>query len=407
VRTSVTPIWFHAGALASVKAALEAGVADQQAVCEISFKRLPPTLGFLVMAGVQVAMQTVERAIPKPHEMSLMVAHNLAEQKVLERFLGNAPWVNINAVPDGSLVFGGEPVVQVEGKVSDVLVVCYLIASILEFHTTIATRTARSLLATGYRPIVEASSLSFTETAQCLQVASAAYMGGASGTMFIPAALHLGIPLRSVVPHPWNVWEAKKNEETGDSWGSHGGEEFRLVPPSANEQELSMWLADYQGGLIVSHLHHSLGLQARIDLVAQEQGVSWASTLGVAGESHVVPGKKILVRYVDENNCPLADIAHLISEKLPEASQAEGIGFPEIGVPMKVAARRSFPLLQSMMRSGKRVGGTEDLAEARQRTLNSLALLKGIHTDLHRPKPYWVGISSKLAAAKEELVRKM
>ena len=115
------------------------------------------------------------------------------------------------------------------------------------------------------------------------------------------------------------------------------------------------------------------------------------------------PGRKKVLRYVDAEEHPLADIVHAASERIQPAKDARFV-HGRTGFATKIAAASSVPLHANVMRSGKRVSAPESPKDSRARAQAAVASLRAPHARLTRPAPYPVGTTPALAALKAKLV---
>jgi Nicotinate phosphoribosyltransferase C-terminal domain len=158
------------------------------------------------------------------------------------------------------------------------------------------------------------------------------------------------------------------------------------------------------GGFLVNDLDAPSLLTSRVDLVALEQDGAWSPRLGAAFDPLVEPGRKLVVRYLDERSMPVADVLHMASERIQPASSALMVGALGVVAPVPVRAARGVPLTTALLRGGRRVGPPDPLNEARQRAHGALQRLPDSLLLLRHPSPYPVGLSPKLAAQKGDLL---
>src|SRR5688572_12461872 len=124
-----SPLLADALVLAAAGVALREGLGDRRATCELRFSRPPPDYGFLVMAGVEDAVQALESELPGDDELRAARSAIAGIEPLLDRLAAGPLRVDLDAALDGSIVFGDEPVVSVEGRYADVLVALMLVRS--------------------------------------------------------------------------------------------------------------------------------------------------------------------------------------------------------------------------------------------------------------------------------------
>lgn len=146
---------------------------------------------------------------------------------------------------------------------------------------------------------------------------------------------------------------------------------------------------------------------ARYDMAAIESAGQWSprmrhgATVAESGD----PGRKVVVRYLDADGRPLADVAHATNERVQSARDVQFVD-RATGFPARLQAASSTPLLTKVMREGKRVASPESTKQLRERAVAGLASLPEKHRRLRAPALYPVGATTTLAAIKQELLSK-
>jgi nicotinate phosphoribosyltransferase len=144
---------------------------------------------------------------------------------------------------------------------------------------------------------------------------------------------------------------------------------------------------------------------ARYELVAIEHGGTWSPRLRADGDvgASSDPGRKLLVRYVDREGRPVADVAHATSERILRAQGGRYVD-RATGLVGRLSAASSAPLRGNVLRAGKRSNPAEAVAELRVRAQAAVQSLGEAHRRIATPARYPVGMSPQLAALKAELL---
>jgi nicotinate phosphoribosyltransferase len=187
---------------------------DATATFELFVRNLPPHRNYIVAAGLQQALEFLENVSFTPDEIAFLRHHpvfrrirdDFFEYLAKFRFTGNV-W----AVPEGTLVFAGEPMLRVtapivEGQIMET----YLLAT-LSYQTLIASKAARVVTAALGRQVVEFGARRGHGPIASIWAARAAAIGGCIGTSNVLAGQLFGIGTYGTQAHSWVM--AYENEE--------------------------------------------------------------------------------------------------------------------------------------------------------------------------------------------------
>ena len=169
---------------------------------EISLPSLPPRRSFLIAAGLEHAVALLERLAQEGPDLSGLDAARLPaplDADLLQhveslRFTGS-----VEAVPEGTVVFAGEPVLRLRAPAAEAVLVGAALVGALRSQTAVATKAARLVLAAGGKPVYEIGVRSGVRETTA-QAARSAHVGGASATANAGAAIQFGLPTMPIVP---------------------------------------------------------------------------------------------------------------------------------------------------------------------------------------------------------------
>src|SRR5437868_6813986 len=125
----------------------------EPATFELFVRRLPPSRGYLLVAGLEQALDHLEavsfaaedRAWLKGQpQFARIDARFFDEYLAAFRFTGDV-W----AVPEGTALFAGEPLIRVTAPLPEAQIVETALLSSVLFPTSVATKAARLLTAAG------------------------------------------------------------------------------------------------------------------------------------------------------------------------------------------------------------------------------------------------------------------
>src|SRR5205814_9906154 len=95
--------------------------------------------------------------------------------------------LDIDAIPEGTLVFQNEPLIRVVGPIVQCQLLETALLNIFNFQSLIATKAARVCLAAEHDPVIEFGLRRSQGVDGGLTAARAAYIGGCAGTSNLQA----------------------------------------------------------------------------------------------------------------------------------------------------------------------------------------------------------------------------
>lgn len=127
----------------------------------------------------------------------------LFEADFLNLLSGMTLTCDVDAIPEGTVVFPHEPLVRVTGPVLQCQLLETLLLNIVNFETLIATKGARICHAAGGDPVLEFGLRRAQGNDGGLAASRAAYVGGCAGTSNVLAGKLYDIPVRGTHAHSW------------------------------------------------------------------------------------------------------------------------------------------------------------------------------------------------------------
>jgi nicotinate phosphoribosyltransferase len=119
---------------------------------------------------------------------------------------------DIDAIPEGTLVFANEPLVRVCGPIAQCQLLETALLNIFNFPSLIATKAARVCLAAKGDPVIEFGLRRSQGVDGGLTAARAAYIGGCAGTSNLQAGQLFGIPVSGTQAHSWIMFFENERE---------------------------------------------------------------------------------------------------------------------------------------------------------------------------------------------------
>jgi nicotinate phosphoribosyltransferase len=199
-------------------AAWKGGIARREASFVLSFRKNPFKGGFSVAAGLEPAIDLVERWSYAEEDLAFLAEQRgadgalLFERGFLDALRGLAMEVDLDAMPEGTVVFPHEPLLRVSGPVIPCMLLETALLAVVNFQTLVATKAARVCLAARGEPVIEFGLRRAQGIDGGLAASRAAYVGGCHATSNTLAARLYGIPARGTHAHSWVMLHDSEQE---------------------------------------------------------------------------------------------------------------------------------------------------------------------------------------------------
>ena len=195
--------------LTMAAAAWKSGMAGEEAVFTLSFRKSPFEGGFTIAAGLDPVIEHVAGYRFDDSDLAYLAAQRdgrgapLFEQAFLDHLRHLDLAVDIDAAPEGTAVFPWEPVLRVKGPVIPCMLLETPLLTLINFQTLIATKAARVCLAARGDPVLEFGLRRAQGFDGGLSASRAAYLGGCAATSNVLAGKLFGIPVKGTHAHSW------------------------------------------------------------------------------------------------------------------------------------------------------------------------------------------------------------
>lgn len=178
------------------------GMAEREAVFHLNYRKWPFGGTFALAAGLQSAVEFLEQL--QFSESDLDYLGELGFEGPFREFLRGFQFAcDVDAVPEGRLVFPYEPLVRVKGPLWQAQILESPLLNLINFQTLIATKARRVCQAAGGDPVVEFGMRRAQGPDGALSASRAAYIGGCVATSHVWPGKLWGIPVRGTHAHSW------------------------------------------------------------------------------------------------------------------------------------------------------------------------------------------------------------
>ncbi len=181
----------------------ELGKGDEIAYFDVFFRKVPDGGGFAIAAGLEQVIGYIKSLKFTEEDIEFLRAKKLFSEKFLEylknfRFTGD-----IYAVPEGTPVFPGEPIMTVRAPSIEAQFIETFILLSLNHQSLIATKANRVVRAAEGRAVAEFGSRRAQGADGAIFGARAAYIGGCAATACTIADRVYNIPATGTMAHSW------------------------------------------------------------------------------------------------------------------------------------------------------------------------------------------------------------
>ncbi|HLW79438.1 MAG TPA: nicotinate phosphoribosyltransferase, partial [Terriglobia bacterium] len=177
-----------------------------RATFELFVRQLPPERAYLVAAGLDSALGYLENLHFSEDDVRFLreqPAFASVSQGFFDYLRGFRFTGDVRAMPEGTLAFGGEPLLQVTAPVAEAQVVETYLLSVMNYETLVASKAARVVTAAAGHPVWEFGTRRAQGPQAGVRAARAAYVGGCVGTSNVLAGYLYDVPIAGTAAHSW------------------------------------------------------------------------------------------------------------------------------------------------------------------------------------------------------------
>ena len=427
-----------------LQAYLEHGVTGT-AVFEFFVRDVPPGRNFLIAAGQEPALDYLENLRFSEEDLAWLADTGRFSRQVIDylrdfRFTGA-----VNAMPEGTVCFANEPVLQVTAPLPMAQLVESRLINVLQFQTMIASKAARMMLAAPGKLLVDFGLRRAHGAEAGVMAARASYLAGFAGSATVLAGKLYGLPLYGTMAHSFiEAWDDE----------AAAFEAFARARP-----DNLVLLIDTYDTLAAAHKVVALAPRLRTagitiravrldsgDLAALSKEVRQILDAGGLNDVTVfasggldeheiarllaagapIGGFGVGTSLTTSSDRPALDCAYKLQEYAGVARRKYSSGkatwpgrkqvWRRFGPDGRMAGdtisladdrQDGEPLLVPAMRDGRRVGPAQTLAQGRERVARELERLPPLLRGLDRAGPYPVAIGDALKRLAAEVDRRL
>ncbi len=181
----------------------ENGMHEKIAYFDMFFRRVPDDGGYAIMAGVEQVIDYLKNLKFNEEDINYLRSKKIFNEKFIE-YLKNFEFsCDVWAIPEGTPIFPGEPIVVVRGPLIQAQFIETMVLLTINHQSLIATKTSRIVRAAEGRPVMEFGSRRAQGGDGAIYGARAAYIGGAVGTACTISDRMFDVPALGTMAHSW------------------------------------------------------------------------------------------------------------------------------------------------------------------------------------------------------------
>ena len=427
--------------LTMLDAYLQEGM-HEPAVFELFVRRLPPQRNFLVAAGLEQALEYLETLHFDATELSWLERQGGYSSRLLAHLRGLRFEGDVDALPEGTICFGDEPLLRVSAALPQAQFVESRLLNIVHLQTLVATKAARLVLAADGHPLVDFGLRHAHGAEAALFAARAAWLAGFAGTATVAAGRRWSIPVFGTMAHSF-VQAHASEREAFEAYARARPDRPTLLIDTYDTEAAAAGLPDLtrrleHEGISIAGVRidsgdlgaHARAVRALLDAAGLQRISIFASgnldehrieALLAAGAP--IGGFGIGTALATSSDAPSLDAVYKLQAYAGIARRKRSEGKATWPGPKQVSRRldadgrmrgdtvqradealAGVPLLQPVMRAGRRVAAAPSLEQLREHHAAQVRALPATLRSLApAPQPYPVEISPALRALAREV----
>lgn len=182
---------------------LEAGMEDVYLYFDIFYRTVPDGGGFAIAAGLESIVEYISELHFDDDDIEFLRGKNIFSENYLEHLRTFKFTGDIWAVPEGTPIFPGEPVITVRARTLEAQIIETYLLICFNHQSLIATKANRIVRAAKGRAVLEFGARRAQGSEAAYLGARAAYLSGCRATSCTLADKLYGMPSSGTMAHSW------------------------------------------------------------------------------------------------------------------------------------------------------------------------------------------------------------
>ena len=179
------------------------GMRDNLATFDMFYRSKDATTHYAIMAGVEQLVEYIENLHFDEDAIAYLRSLNIFDEDFLDELRRFTFRGDIQAVPEGTIVFSNEPLIRVTAPIFEAQLIETALLTIINHQTLIATKASRVVQAAEGGTVMEFGLRRAQGPDAGIYGARAAIIGGCVGTSNVLTGQMYGIPAMGTHAHSW------------------------------------------------------------------------------------------------------------------------------------------------------------------------------------------------------------
>lgn len=179
------------------------GYKDRTVYFDMFFREVPDGGGYAIMAGVEQVIDYLKNLRFTKEDIDYLRNKNMFSEGFLSYLESFKFSCDVWAIPEGTPIFPGEPIVTVKGPAIEAQFIETMLLLTINFQTLITTKTNRIARAADGRAVMEFGARRAQGAYAAVYGARAAFIGGCNGSSNVMTDREYGVPALGTMAHSW------------------------------------------------------------------------------------------------------------------------------------------------------------------------------------------------------------
>ena len=179
------------------------GMKDKIVYFDVFYRNNPDNGGYAICAGLEQIVEYINDLKFEDEDIEYLRSRGCFSEEFLEYLKGFHFSGDIWAIPEGTVVFPGEPLMTVRAPIIEAQFIETYVLMMINHQSLIATKASRITRSAKGRPVSEFGSRRAQGADAAMLGARAAYIGGCGSTACAIADEAYGVPAGGTMAHAW------------------------------------------------------------------------------------------------------------------------------------------------------------------------------------------------------------